>query len=372
MANQSAYKFVDSFNPNDIDLFNPEKINKDQPLTINWIIPDFNTASGGHMSIFRMIYYLGKFGHKNRIYLFDIGGGLSYKKAVDAMQAIKDNYIEIDCELELGIDKMKESDIVIATSWQTAYPAFKAGNAKQKFYFVQDFEAFFYPLGSEYCFAEQTYKMGYKCITAGPWLTKVMREKYKNASDFFWLAYDKDIYKLDQELIRKRNGKRITFYGRYFTSRRAFELGILALGIVKKKRPETEIYIFGGDVSTQNIPFEYINKGILNEKELAKLYLESDVGLVFSMTNYSLINQEMMACFLPVIDIRGENTEIIFKDNENIILSEPNPHSIAEKIIHLLDNPKERERIAKNAYSWVSQFDWEKSARAVEKALYDL
>ena len=36
------------------------------------------------------------------------------------------------------------------------------------------------------------------------------------------------------------------------------------------------------------------------------------VGLVMSMTNYSLIPQEMMACGLPCADLAGGSSEAVF------------------------------------------------------------
>ncbi len=39
-------------------------------MVLNWVIPDMDIGSGGHMTIFRIISFLEKFGHQNRIYVF--------------------------------------------------------------------------------------------------------------------------------------------------------------------------------------------------------------------------------------------------------------------------------------------------------------
>ena len=46
---------------------------------------------------------------------------------------------------------------------------------------------------------------------------------------------------------------------------------------------------------------------------------------------------------------------------------------MAEKIVYLLENPKVREELSKNAYDYVRKggFEWKDSAKVVEKALLE-
>lgn len=365
------YDFIQNYNPTIPSVFIPVPLEKNTKMVINWIVPNFLPGSGGHMTIFRMIHFLEKFGHTNKIYLFDGGTtGISYLDAKVAKKCIETHFISLRANVYIGENNIEESDVLCATSWQTAYILYKHHKTKQKFYFVQDYEPDFYPMSSERIFTEQTYKMGFKCITAGPWLFKKMSEVYGNKADFFWLAYDKKIYGPRTDI--RRADDEIIFYGRYVTPRRGFELGIAALDIVKKKRPNVKIGIFGWELDKRRLPFAYKNYGVLTHKELAKLYARSTIGLVFSMTNYSLIPQEMMACGLPLVEYKGSNTNEILKDNETILLAEPNPYYVAEKILELIDNPEKRTNLTHNAQAWVSQFDWEKSARKVEQTFYEL
>lgn len=82
----------------------------------------------------------------------------------------------------------------VATAWTTAYYVRRFNNTISKFYFVQDFEPYFYAHGSEYEFAENTYKMGFRGITAGDWLKDVMRNDYGMTADSFLFSYDDKIY----------------------------------------------------------------------------------------------------------------------------------------------------------------------------------
>lgn len=365
----SPYFFVE-----DVDLSKPNPfverpIEKGKPLTINWVIPDLAQGSGGHATLFRIISFLERFGHTNRIHLFAGEGAMPYRNAQQVKSAVEKHFMPLQAEFVLGVGGMKDSDVLVATSWHTAYPCYAVQNTKRKFYVIQDYEPAFYPVGSAQLFAEQTYRMGYRCLTAGPWLASLLREKYECPASFFWLAYDNEVYKPDRAIKRSKNT--VCFYGRFVTARRGFELGVLALDIVKRKRPDVNVIIFGWDASNQPIPFAHKNIGLASPQELASLYTEATVGVVFSLTNYSLVPQEMMGCGLPVVELEGENTKGVYREHDTLVLAEPDPHHIAEKILRLLEHPEERENLSRRGSEWAGQFSWEESARQVEKAFVD-
>ena len=92
----------------------------------------------------------------------------------------------------------------------------------------RDFEPHFYAHGSEYEFAENTYKMGFRGITAGDWLRDIMRNEYGMQADSFHFSYDDKVY---QPKEKPDNEKRVFFYARPVTPRRDFELGMLEMCI---------------------------------------------------------------------------------------------------------------------------------------------
>ncbi len=353
-------------------------------IIINWIIPEVSIGSGGHNVIFTMVRFLEKFGHHNRIYLF---GKSEHGSSGELKNVIGDNFCKLEAEVYNNIGDIKDSDVLIATSWPTAYPVKSIQNTKRKFYFVQDFEPWFYPMGSEYKMAENTYKFGFFAICLGPWLAKTITENYGMAADFFNLAYDPEIYRSQQLylpiILENRAGDnfkttiaindikkpKIICYGRPVTPRRCFELIVHSLKELHKRGLDFDLSFFGWDLAPYSMPFKFRNLRILAPEDLAKLYNWADLGVVFSPTNCSLLPHEMMACKLPVLELKGPTTEAIFKDGYNITLAEPNPISIADNIDYLLRNPDKRREIAENAYEYVRQFSWEKSAKKVEAIL---
>lgn len=350
-----------------VDLAGPKQtrdfIEVEDKLKIVWVVPPMGVGSGGHMTIFRMVHYLEKFGHSCEVVVFGEAG----KGAEEIREMINTHFIRIEGKVMVNVDDFGDCDALIATSWETAYPVYDNASAKNRFYFVQDFEPDFSPKSSYSIFAEQTYRFGLNHITAGPWLEKLIKDNYGGKAQSFNLAYDKDKYYPRNQT--KRNDATIVCYARPVTPRRGFELAVLALQLVKSRKPEVEIIFFGWD-EYEELPFESTNAGILDHGSLAELYNRATIGLVISLTNYSLIPQEMMACKLPVIDIRGENTTSVFgDDNSKIILSEPTPHHIAGDIIQLLDNREKRDSLSENGYNYVKDFSWEQEARKVEGIL---
>jgi len=196
-----------------------------------------------------------------------------------------------------------------------------------------------------------------------------MSTTHKLDSGYFHLSYDPSIYRPIPIINRQR--KKILFYARHVTPRRGFELGILALKIVKNIIKDAHIVFIGWDCSNIPVPFEYENKGILNFNELAALYNEATLGLVLSLTNYSMLPQEMIACGLPVIDIRRNNTETSY-DKGQVILTEPNPISLADKIVELIRNPEkaEKQRISSQAIN--SPNTLQSQVKIIEDLIYKL
>ena len=77
--------------------------------------------------------------------------------------------------------------------------------------------------------------------------------------------------------------------------------------------------------SRSTLPFDYEHLGVAAPEELARLYSEATVGLCLSLTNYSLIPQEMLACGLPCVDLAGGSTEAELGRDGGIELAEPDP-----------------------------------------------
>lgn len=298
--------------------------------TVNWLMPPPGKGSGGHMTLFRFISALEEAGHICRIYFHKPGPTSTVEQVINAMG---DDFPKLEANMEwLWPGKeMEQADAIFATSWQTAYTVYASKIKAKKFYFVQDFEPYFYPVGGFHTLAENTYKLGLRGITAGGWLAQELSSKFGMTTDYFEFGSDSGIYKFN----RFKQRKEIVFYARPTTERRAFELGILTLSLFNAMHPDYKINFVGWDVSDFKIPFPYENLGILSPAQLNKVYNRCSASLVMSMTNMSLLPLELLSsgCIPVVTD--GPNNRLV-SNNKYIAYSEPVPIRMAETLSSII------------------------------------
>lgn len=341
------------------------------PLVLNWLVIEPTPGSGGYTDIVRMVNLLASFGHQINVYVVP-KQQLMDKSDLEIRDFVQRHFADWEGFLFKWGGSMAESDAVILTHWTTAYAIDDTANTSKVFYFVQDWEPFFSPMGTDYLRAEQTYRMGFSCITLGRWLTDYLRSQYNADADYFDLAVDHSIYY--PRPVTRSDRPQICFYARPWTPRRLFPIGVEALQRIHQRRPDVQIVFYGtkdSHLREYTIPFPCTNLGILKEQELAELFSASDVGIVFSATNCSLVPPEMMACKCAVVDLDRETVRGVLEHEVNALLAEPTPEAIADSVVRLLDEEPLRQRLIETAHHQVQQLSWVKSARRVEAILYE-
>lgn len=340
-----------------------ERHKGDTPI-LNWVIPEPGIGGGGHINIFRFVTRLQKLGFHNRIYLMYPGQFTSDKKC----ESFLEKYYEIDCssiEVHIHLSDMEYAHAIIATSWQTAYAVRRFDNVISKFYFVQDYEPLFFAVGSEYTFAENTYRFGFRGITAGDWLKDKLREEFGMATDSFSFSYDRELYVPG----KKRDEKsRVFFYARPYTARRAFEFGMVVLTEVAKRVPGFEVVFAGEDISKYKIGFKHVNAGIVPLSELSDLYAQCDMCLVLSNTNLSLLPLEIMASNSVAVCTRGANSEWLVND-ENSIMVDFEVNDVIEKLVYYLEHKDKLEEKRRRGLEFAASTSWDAEAEKVRDAL---
>lgn len=341
-----------------------------ESLNIHWVIPDFGMGAGGHMTIFRMVKFLEEFGHRQTIW---IQNARNYPTPRAAKEAISTNYQTIaDGVIVQFLPEdvnWISGDVIIATDCWTVFPTLAMSRFKERFYFIQDWEPMFHPVGDAHLIAKLTYTFGLNALCAGKWL-------YDRAKDTgMWarkwdLATDNDFY-FPAEKTSENNGiLHVAFYARAYTPRRAVMLGVAALKELDKRGVNLHVTFFGQDGVNFGVTFSHEYLGVVSPEELGDLYRQSDVGMVFSATNYSLIPLEMMACALPVLELDVESTRAVFND-DFIEMVKPDPMAIADRLEELAVNPKEIRDKSQKALNFANSLDWRKSAIDIESALFE-
>lgn len=334
-------------------------------LRISWVVPPFPPGSGGHATVFHAINHFAARGHPQRLVVFD---PFSTNPLDGLARVLHEHYGGADAELVYfsPAEAERPADVVVATSWHTAYAVGSMRRTARKLYLVQDLEHLFYPAGSEAVLAEQTYRFGFPVLCAGEWLRREMAEGYGAPAQSFEFAFDRTLYG-DAGGAR---APRVLCYARPSTPRRAFELAVLALRELQRLAPETEIVFFGAEQLPPLRGLRATNRGVLRPRELNELYNGATAGLVISTTNYSLVPLEMMASGLPVADLAlGNNTAIYGEAPAHVTLAPPLPREIARALHALLSDAGLRERQRAAGHAYVSRLSWEVSCGRIEEII---
>jgi glycosyltransferase involved in cell wall biosynthesis len=336
-----------------------------ESLHVAVVIPPFQRGSGGHNTLFQIVSRLERMGHTCSIWHHDPFGQQESEWPSVLRDRIIDEFAPIEGPVFKDFGQWYGADVVMATGWQTVYPAMLLDGCRARAYVVNDHEPEFYATSVEAHWAEQTYRLGLYCIAASPWLRDLLIDRYGASASDFQLGVDHDVY-FQRPLERRRDT--VVFYARTVTPRRAVSMGVLALEELHRRRPDLRIVMFGG-LKPLPAGFPYEDLGIATKDELARLYSEATVGLCLSMTNFSLIPKEMLACGLPCVELAGVSAESIFGADGPIELAPFEPKELADAMDRLLSDDSLWESRSRQGIDFVGSHTWDTAATQVEEGL---
>lgn len=334
-------------------------------LKIGWIVPGLIIGGGGHRNILRAAYHLEQFGHDVSLYFSD-----TTMSETELRKAVREHFYPFEGPVRRFSGQFDGEDVLMATHWSTVSLAESVqSQVGEIMYFVQDFEPAFYPMGSEYILAENTYRKNLYAITSGPWCAHILKKDYSMESDYFRFPIDNAVYNGAAGGGETRV-ERILFFAKPEMARRCFLIGTMALREFHRLKPHYEILFFGSGSAKQHpqdYPVTYLDV-VPTLKDLARLYATSAAGLVFSTTNPSLVPYEMMACGLPVIDLNRPGNEVNYDGRRDIaLLADADPVRMANDIAAMLDNRAELAQRSANGITFAATFPSEEEmARRVE------
>jgi len=285
-------------------------------------------------------------------------------RAARIRRQIRDWFVPLQAPVYKGFDSWFGADVALATGWQTAHSVALLPGVRGRAYLVQDHEPEFYATSAEARWAEATYSLGFHHLCGSPWLEE-MAGRYGGSTSRFSFGIEHDVY--FQRPVERRHDT-VMLYGRDVTPRRAVPLALLALEELLARRPGTRVVSFGNKEPIYT-PFEYEHLGVLSLEQLAWAFSEGTVGLVLSLTNYSVIPQEMLACGMPCVELAGISGEGIFGEDGGVAFADFDPISLADALERLLDDRAEWERRSAAGLAWASGRTWDAGAVQVEAGL---
>jgi GT2 family glycosyltransferase len=336
--------------------------------TIVWFIPPFvNAFYGGIYTILRFAeYWRASAGVHN---LFAICGSVDHTVMLDRIKQVIPECAKSDVLILPEIKSVKqlpETDAAICTLWTTAYFAMRYRKVARRFYFIQDYEPAFYSAGSASSLVESTYRLGFYGITNTVSLRESYEKEFGGKAVHFTPCVNQKLFRPSDEkrAAAEQRPWQVSCYARPTHSRNAFELLSAAVRKLKARLGNRVRIVTAGenwDPADYDLDGVVENRGLLPYEDTARLYRESDVGVVLMLTRHpSYIPMELMASGCLVVTNRNHWTTWLLEDEQTCLLCHTTATSLAETIERGLRDEALREQIIEHALELVREkySDW--------------
>ncbi|MFC7403023.1 glycosyltransferase family 1 protein [Citricoccus sp. GCM10030269] len=268
-------------------------------LRIGWVCFPPSRGSGGHTTLFRMVSAMEDRGHDCTVVLYD-----PHSDDVSRHEStLRQSWPGLTASIASAADGLDHFDAVVASGWPTAHVVAGRHGTAVPFYFIQDYEPFFYPRGYLYGLAEASYSFGLQTIALGRMVATELEVQANVAPDLVVpFGCDIDTYRLLPDEDGERTPRRgVVYYAKRTVDRRGYLLARAALERFHEVLPDEPIHIVGDSVHGWTIPV--IQHGSVPPEELNRLYNRTVASLAMSFTNVSLVPGELLAAGnVPVLN----------------------------------------------------------------------
>lgn len=335
-------------------IFDPARIHGRRPK-VTYIVPAVGLY-GGIISVLQVVNQLILNGFDASVATYGKVDDEVYKLFPCFFSALR-----FDSQAELVVN-LPESDLIVATSWDSVYPAVAVCSIRPQtrlVYFVQDYEPDFYSTeqSSMRLQAERTYYMIDQKIVKTRWLKKKM-EIYGGSVHRIPLGLNLD-YFYDQGLSR---GRQVVAMGRPSSQRRNFPMVLDVFSELKRRDPSVNLALYGYGYRAEDLPFEVKDYGRIGEfQQLAWAMNESAVLLDCStFQGFGRPGLEAMANgTVPVLTREGGITQYA-KHGYNCFLIDPNDRDdIVEKVMIALSGSPDLALIRNNGRRTAEEYSLE-------------
>ncbi|CAB4932233.1 unannotated protein [freshwater metagenome] len=345
--------------------------------SVNWYVPDIDSPFyGGINTALRIADRLAReHGVENRFVVWGQAPDHFVRSALAAaFPSLADAPIAFyDESMDLG--GVPPADVGIATLWTTAYALLHSPGVRRKFYLVQDYEPMFYPAGTQYALAEESYRLGLYGICNTANLARIYEEEYGGRASSFTPAVDPSVF----HAVGRREhvaGRPVTVfvYARPGHWRNCWELATGALTELKRRLGDDVHIVTAGARAGAGADDVMEHRGLLDYRATGDLYRSSDVGLALTVSKHpSYLPLELMACGVPVVAFDNPWGHWLLRDGENSLLARRSVDSLADQLERLCRDEQLRRRLADQGLADIAagHADWDEALGQVYGWLCD-
>jgi O-antigen biosynthesis protein len=346
--------------------------------TVNWFIPDIDSPFyGGINTALRIADKLARdHGVRHR---FVVWGSPPDHYVRSAITAAYPRLGDSDIAFYSGdedIDRVPAADVDIATLWVTAFAVAKHRGTPRKFYLVQDYEPMFYPAGTQFALAEESYRLGLYGLSNTDNLTKVYRDEYGGRSWAFTPAVDPAVFHPEGRPARRPDDPVTVFvYARPGHWRNCWELAAPALELLKRRLGSGVRIVTAGSWALESAEArDMIVRGLVDYRATGDLYRGVDVGLALTVSRHpSYLPLELMASGAAVVAFDNPWGHWLLEDGENSLLARRTIDGLADAMERMVRDGDLRGRLAASGTKLVtgSHSDWDAALGGIYDYLCD-
>lgn len=274
-----------------------------------------------------------------------------------------DNKIPVSVVPKLSARYMPETDILAASSWQTAQSAIDIP-ARARFYFVQHHESLWTRDKGK---AEATYRLPLTKIVISSWLKEIMRNNYGQDSHLFVTPVDRQQFYCAK---KKWNQPRKVCLLHHDYDWKGFSEGMQAIRQARSAGHKLSVVVFGEKMqdprplfSSAGFEFEYHYRPAA--KKLQAIYSDSDIYLCPSWyEGLGMPAMEAMACRCALVTTDTGGCRDYAIDRQTALVSPPRDvEGLARNLASLLTDDALLETLSENGCKKIQDFDWEENCR---------
>ena len=350
-------------------------------MRITFIVGQYNRISGGNRALFEYANRLQAMGNEvnwyvlakpARWYRIDHWQRIINKKvALLPPETIDwlENRVPIRVLSYNDVRLIPDSDILLATAWQTADFGNHCPDVKgRKFYFVQHHESLW---AREKNKAQKTYHMPFKKLVISTWLKEILLEKYQQEAEVLITPVNENTFY--REEIDLDNTSRVCFLHHDYDWK-GYKDAMKAVKIIRSHNCKIDPVVFGEKLEDPSplyedagFKFEYHYRP--TGETLRRIYASCGTYLCASWyEGLGMPSMEAMACGTVLVTTDTGGSRDYAVDGKTALVSQSrHPEQLANNLARVLSDEVLRNGLVENGCQKIREFSWEANSLRLEK-----